>query len=122
MSRDHRKLRVFQMADALVVPVYDASRGFPIEERYGLQSQLRKAALSVATNLVEGCARRTTAEYQNFVNIATGSAAETRYLIEVAMRLGYVIPRSGNPLLEKFDKLVGSLKALMNGLDAMPRA
>ena len=108
------------MADALVVPVYDASRGFPVEERYGLQSQLRKATISVPTNLVEGCARRKTAEYLNFVNIATGSAAEARYLVDVAMRLGYVLPGVGDPLLETFDRLVRSLKALVAELAELP--
>ena len=72
MSRDHRKLRVFTLADCLVVDVYRASSGFPASERYGLQSQLRKAAVSSAVNIVEGSARRTDAEYLHFLNIALG--------------------------------------------------
>ena len=84
MSRDPTKLKVFKLADDLVPEVYRRTRGFPSEERYGLQSQIRRAGISVSTNLVEGCARRTTKDYLRFIEISLGSASEARYLLSLA--------------------------------------
>ncbi len=81
MSRDPRKLRVYQLADELAIEVYRISDRLPQTERYGLQSQMRRAAVSSAVNIVEGCARRGEGEYLQFINIATGFAAETQNLL-----------------------------------------
>ena len=70
MSRDHTKLRAYQLADALVIDLYRETQKFPPEERYGLQAQIRRGAVSIAANPVEGSARRGANEYRNFCNIA----------------------------------------------------
>lgn len=88
--RDPKKLKAFHMADALVLKVYQATQAFPPEERYGLAAQIRKSAVSVASNLVEGCARRSEADFLRFLDIAYGSACELEYQLSLAHRLGWL--------------------------------
>jgi four helix bundle protein len=117
MSRDHRKLRVFVKADSLVPAIYRLTRSFPVEERFGLQSQLRRAAVSAACNIVEGSARRTTREYLNFLNIATGSAAEVEYLIPLAVRLNLAQPRDAELIARGYSELSSALRAMIRALE-----
>ena len=116
MSRDHRKLRVFTAADELVEDVYRSTNNFPIAERYGLQAQLRRAAVSVPVNIVEGSARRSTHEYCNFLNIAAGSTAEAWYLVELAGRLSFLAVKDVERLSVKFRTLASQLQALQRSL------
>ena len=88
--RDHRKLRAFHLADTLAVAVYTHTALFPRGEQFGLVSQMRRAAVSVASNIVEGCARETQADYVRFLTIAFGSAKELEYQISLSHRLGFL--------------------------------
>jgi four helix bundle protein len=85
--RDYRKLAAFQKADALVIDVYKWTEQLPAAEDYVLRSQIRRSAISVPANIVEGSARTTLREYASHLNIALGSAAELRYLLELTGRI-----------------------------------
>jgi four helix bundle protein len=87
--RDHTKLRAFELADEATILIYRATLPFPRDELYGLTSQMRRAAVSVPSNIVEGCARESQAEYLRFLEIAFGSLRELHYQLGLARRLGY---------------------------------
>jgi four helix bundle protein len=93
--RDPTKLRAFELADKLEVLVYQETARFPREEQFGLVSQMRRAAVSGASNVVEGCARETLTEYVRFLNIAYGSVRELEYQASLAQRLGFLDKESG---------------------------
>jgi four helix bundle protein len=120
MSRDHRKLRAFVSADRLVVDIYRTTNKLPPAERFGLQSQIRRAAVSVACNIVEGSAREKTTEYLNFLNIAAGSASEARYLVDVSSRVDFLEPEVGRKLVADYTILCGQLHALITSLSRKP--
>lgn len=79
--QDFRKLRVWQNSHALVLRVYNATCTFPEAERYGLTSQLRRAAAPIPANIAEGCARSSRMELRQFLYISAGSASELDYLL-----------------------------------------
>ncbi len=88
--RDFRKIKAFQFADGLVLEVYKITQRFPKEEIYGLTSQLRRAAVSVAANIVEGSSRQHQKDYLHFLSMAKSSLSEAEYLLSLVLRLGYL--------------------------------
>jgi four helix bundle protein len=88
--RDHNKLRAFGTADDVAIMIYKITSLFPKEEMFGLTNQMRRAAVSTPSNIVEGCARKSQKEYLNFLNIAFGSLRELHYQFGLSCRLGYI--------------------------------
>jgi four helix bundle protein len=118
--RDHRKLRAFELADRLVLSVYAATKIFPREEQFGLTSQLRRAAVSIASNIVEGCARRSQADYVRFLDIAFGSAREVENQFTIAHRLGYLSDAAAHKLATQAAETAKVLAGLLRSLRPNP--
>jgi four helix bundle protein len=87
--QSYRDLRVWKTAVELTLEVYRITESFPPSERFGLTSQLRRAAISVASNIAEGHARSTRGEFRNFLSVARGSAVEVEVQLFVAEQIGY---------------------------------
>ena len=88
--RDFHDLKVWGKAHQLVLAIYKISAGFPQREIYALTSQLRRAAISIASNIAEGCGRSSEAEFARFLQIAMGSASEAQYGLLLARDLGFL--------------------------------
>ena len=115
--RHYRDLLVWQKAVDWVETVYAATRAWPQDERFGLTSQIRRAAVSVPSNVAEGCARRSTAEFIRFLSIGRGSLAEVETQIIIATRLGYLDQALQSSLLEAADEISRMLAGLIAKLE-----
>ena len=105
-------LKVWQRAHALVLKLYPLLASFPGDERFVLTPQLRRAAISVPSNIAEGSKRRSRHEYAHFLNIAEASLAESEYLIMLARDLGYASHEQAQEFLSDIDELARMLSSL----------
>jgi four helix bundle protein len=113
--KSYRDLRVWQRATDLIEALYRATSVFPITERYGLVAQLRRAAISVASNIAEGHTR-SRADYRRFLVIAAGSLTEIECQLLISVRLGFLEGSSAHELLERCRELGRMLSALRSSL------
>ena len=119
MARDHRKLRVFHDAHALTLAIYKHTKTFPKDEWFGIRIQMRRAAVSIPSNIVEGSARRTTADYLNFLHIALGSSCELNYLAALVSELGLMAPATSQSLIEHSERVVRQLQRLADSVECL---
>jgi len=87
--RDYTKIETWRLADEFAIAIYESTRSFPREELDGLTSQIRRAAVSVAANVVEGSSRESKKDFLHFLHVARGSLSEAQYFVRLARRLGY---------------------------------
>ena len=106
MINDYRDLQVWQNAMTLCEKVYAHLRNFPVEERHGLCDQLRRAVVSIPSNIAEGNGRNSRSEYAHFLSIARGSTCEVQTQLELGERLGYA-------------KVTDDIKILVDNLSRM---
>lgn len=109
---DYRKLRVWEAADRVTLAVYRETQSFPAAEQFGLRSQMRHAAVSVPSNIAEGCGRNTAPRLRQFVRVALGSANELAYQIALAGRLGFLTVE----VVARLETEVVDVKRMLAGL------
>ena len=115
-TRQHRKLDVWKKSMDFVKDVYQVTETFPKHEMYGLVSQMRRAAVSVPSNVAEGAARKGIKEFKQSLNIAQGSISELDTQIELALMLNYIDKKSCEDLMEKINSISKMLFGLSRSL------
>jgi len=111
-TRSYRDLVVWQKGIELAKLIYPLSARFPADERFGLTSQIRRASVSVPSNIAEGQARRTTGEFVQFISHAEGSVAEVDTQLVIAVELDFVTKKQADPCFD----LIGEERRMLNGL------
>jgi len=111
-ERPHKRLVAWQKAVELVTEIYKMTEGFPKKEEFGITSQLRRAAISVPSNIAEGLTRKTKKDKLHFLNIAQASLSEIDTQIEISLRLGYV----SQQVYEDVEIRVVEVEKLLSGL------
>ena len=116
--RPHEKLDVWCKSIDLVTAIYSITKSFPGEERYGLTSQIRRAAVSIPANIAEGAARQTDREFHQFLSIAQGSSSELETELLIAKNLGYLTPDEHDRIYHEVNTIarmiVGLSKSVRN--------
>ena len=112
MEKPHKNLEAWKQSMDLVLKIYEATEQFPSQEVYGITNQVRRAAVSIPSNIAEGAARQTKKEFRNFLHVAQGSLSELDTQIEIASRLGYLdveCRKSLDKKMEPIDKMITGL-------------
>ncbi|MGB7874120.1 MAG: four helix bundle protein [Anaerolineales bacterium] len=116
--RDFRKIQVWERAHQFALQVYKITSSSPKEELYGLTSQMRRAAMSIPSNIAEGCGRDTQTELARFIHIASGSASELEYQLILAHDLGYI----RDELYPNLNAEINEIKRMLVGFEKAVKA
>ena len=115
---DFSKLKVWQKAHNYTVNLYKITKDFPSDERFGLTNQIRRASVSIESNISEGCGRNGDKEFSRFLDIAQGSAYEVKCQIFIARDLGYLDSSKSQLLTDKINEISRMINALNQKLKA----
>ena len=116
--QDFKKLEVWNDGIEFCAKIYEMTKKFPDEERYGLTSQLRRASASISTNIAEGAGRRTPADFGQFLYMAMGSVKECETLLILAQKLGYLSQEDSGKLSERLDIVAKKLNKFIQSVKA----
>lgn len=119
MLKHYKELKVWQKSYQLCLDLYNITKGFPNDEKFGLTSQIRRAAVSVPSNIAEGYGRKTTPDYLRSLYISYGSNCELETQVLLSGDLGYIKEKETQALLEKIGEVERMLKALIKSLDSL---
>ena len=119
--QDFKKLEVWQLAHNLTLTVYRLTKTFPVDERFGLTDQMRRAAVSIESNLAEGCGRGGDADFGRFVQMAFGSACELECQFLVARDLKLLTPENVDDAMNSLERIKRMLSGLLRKLKADSR-
>ena len=118
--QDFRNLKVWQRSHRLTLELYRLTADFPPGELYGVVSQIRRAAVSIPTNLAEGSKRRQRRDYAHFINMAEASLAELEYLVILSRDLGYLGRETAQATADEMDELARMLRSLHQRVSPEP--
>jgi four helix bundle protein len=116
MKKSYKDLQVWKKSIDLAEAIYKATEGFPTREHFGLASQIRRSAVSIASNIAEGSGRHSDKEFQKFLIIARGSATELQTQMLIAMRVGYLAKAVYITLSEQLNEIGKMLQGLKRSL------
>lgn len=119
-DKPHKKLDARQLSFDFVLAAYRATKDFPSDERFGLALQIRRAAVSIPTNIAEGAGRKSSKEFINFLSIASGSVSELDTLFLLSKELGFPVASDADILLQKLDVIGKAIYGLMKKLGHTP--
>ena len=116
MARSYRDLMVWQKSILWVTEIYRITKSFPVDERFGLTSQLRRAAVSVPSNIAEGQARLSAPDFRKFLGQARGAFGEVETQLEIAAELGYLNATKAKELVERTSEVGRMLNGLLTSI------